>query len=276
MPGPPVLAPSSTAVTYPGLFPTVMDLLKRSFRLIGVLAGGESSQGLSGDDFNDALFAANQLLDSWNTERLMVWGILRNVYNLQAGVQTYQLGPQQTGTAATTLDQVRYSKIERYGIISLTNAAQPLELPIEDLSYIDWQSIPVKNITSALATKVYDDRAFPQRNLNFYPIPNVAIQAVVYPWTQVTQFTGLTQSLAFPPGYLRALAYNIAMELAAEWPGDPSRMPLVMKIAADAKAAVKSLNIVDLTMACDPMVVGTIRGGVYNWLTDEPISKGFS
>jgi hypothetical protein len=274
MPGP-VLPPTNATTTFPGLFPTVTDLLKRSLRIIGVLSGGSQGSELSADDFLDAMFSGNQLLDSWNTERLMVWGILRNVYTLQSGVQTYQLGPQQTGTAATTLDQNRYSKIERYSIISLTNAAQPLELPIESLTYIGWQAIPVKNIQSALSTKVYDDRAFPQRNLNFYPVPNTNIQAVVYPWTQVTQFTGLTQQLAFPPGYLRALAYNIAMELFPEWQGNPALLPVVQKIAVESKAAIKSLNVVSLEMACDSMVVGGVKGMIYNWLTDEPISKGY-
>ena len=255
--------------SFPGMLLASSDIINSSMRLIGVLSAGDT---LPSGDMTDALASLNQMIDSWMNERLMIYTILRNVYSLTSGVQTYQLGP---GTGATILDQSRYPKLERAGIISLNNAAQPLELPLEMLSDVGWQAIPVKNIQSALPVKLYDDNAFPQRNINMWPIPNTNVQLALYLWTVLSQFPDLVTQFSFPPGYMRAIRFNLGVELAAEWSGDPAKMPLVMKIADESKAWIKSRTVVSTEMSCDPAVVGGTKGGTYNWLSDTPIAKTF-
>jgi hypothetical protein len=49
---------------------TAGDQINRALRLLGVLAEGETP---SADMSNDALTALNQMIDSWNTERLSVF-----------------------------------------------------------------------------------------------------------------------------------------------------------------------------------------------------------
>jgi hypothetical protein len=49
---------------------TAGDQINRSLRLLGVLAEGETS---SASVSQDALVALQQMIDSWNTERLSVF-----------------------------------------------------------------------------------------------------------------------------------------------------------------------------------------------------------
>src|SRR5271154_2295927 len=169
MPGP--VLPPAAPVTYPGLQLAALDIISSALRLIGVLAAGETAPGYQA---NLALQTLNQMVDSMSAQKLMIWSILRNVYTLTAGIQTYQLGPSTPVTTASTLDQQRYTRMERAGIIYLGNALQPLELPMTILTEVGWAAVPVKNIYSSLPQWLYDDKQFPQRNLNFWPIPNVA------------------------------------------------------------------------------------------------------
>jgi hypothetical protein len=270
MPTGPVLPPSVPSSSYPGLQITALDIINSAMRLIGVLAAGEQ---LAGQDANTGLSILNQMVDSWQIERLMIYAILRNVYTLTPGTQTYTLGG--TVVNSTNLDVLRYTKIDRYGILSFSNPSQPLELPLDYLTEVEWAAIPVKAIQSALPTKIYDDNAFPARNLNVFPVPNgsYAVAIIAYAWTPIGQFLSFSQQYTFPPGYLKALRYNLAVDLAAEWPGDPANFPLIMKIAMESKAMIKSNNVTPQPMACEQVVLSQTRGAQYNWLADTPISK---
>src|SRR6266699_7095490 len=102
-------------------------------RLIGILAAGETADA---GEMADNLMVLNQMLDSWNTERLMIFTLLISEFPLVAGQQVYTLG------AGGNFNIPRPSRIERMSIVNLANPAQPLELPMEMLSDEDWQTVP--------------------------------------------------------------------------------------------------------------------------------------
>lgn len=240
------------------------DLIASALRLIGVLASGESP---SAAEANDCLTILNQLLDLWNAERQLIFTIQMNEFPAVLGQQTYTLG---TGG---NFNMTRPARIERYSVVNLNNPAQPLELPLDILTHELWANIPVKIINSSLATKVYDDGAFPLRNINYWPIPTTnPVNFRFYSWVALNAFPDLVTDETFPPGYLKALRYNLAVDLAPEFGvGVP---PEVAAVAASSKGALKSINTPLLDMKCDPSLVGT--GGskkVYNWLTDGPSTR---
>src|SRR5215813_9162525 len=202
---------------------TAIDLITSALRLIGVTASGEQP---TGEEASDALVILNQMIDSWNEERLNVLTITISNFSLTTGTQVYTLG---TGV---TFNATRPAAIYRISIISLANPAQPLELPMEMLTDAQWREIPVKNITSALPLKVYDDGSFPLRNLSYWPIPTIAVQTAIYGWTALTQFASQSTDLTFPPGYLKALRYNLAVDLAPEFMDGASASPSVLAQAA--------------------------------------------
>ena len=234
---------------------TGLGIIKSAMRKVNALATGEEP---SAEESADALEILNDMVDTWNAERLSIFTIDRNEYSLVVGQQVYTYGAGGDFSAA------RPARIERAGILSLNNPVQPLELPLEILDYDGWAGIPVKNLGSALPSKLYDDGAFPLRNLSFWPFPNASIVKVAfYVWEALTSFD-LGTDHTFPPGYARAIRYGLALDLAPEF-GVPVPAA-VAALAISSKAVISSMNLPAPVMRCDPAVVGT--RGVYDWRTD--------
>jgi hypothetical protein len=70
---------------------------------------------------------------------------------------------------------------------------------------------------------------------------------------ELTQPAALTTELAFPPGYLRAFTYNLAMEIAPEFGVEPS--PQVQRIAMTSKRNIKRINNPDDIMSMPYAIV---------------------
>jgi hypothetical protein len=230
-------------------------------RLIGALASGEAPTAA---EANDALLVLQQMIDSWNADRLMCFTITISEFPLVVGQQVYTLG---TGG---DFNIPRPARIERTSIVSLTNPAQPLELEIDYYTDLDWQDQPVKIINSSLPQAVYDDQNFPLRNLSFWPIPTQPVNTRLYCWTQLTTFDLNTTDVTFPPGYIEALRYNLAVQLMAEMPGDYNQATfgIVTAKATETMGRVRSINVPMVQSFCDPFLSN--QGGYYNYYSDEP------
>jgi hypothetical protein len=254
----------STPANFPGLAVYGADVINAALRSIGAIAPGESATPA---EAQDALLTLNQMLDGWMTQRLLCYAIVRYVYAPAALKQVYTVGP------GGDVNIQRPPRITSVGVINQPSSTQPIELPIDMISENQWRDIPVKNTVGALPIKVWDDNQFPLRNLSFWPIPNVNVSFALYLWQIISQFADANITLySFPPMYLRTIRYNLAVELALEFPGDPELMPGVMKLAADSLSEIKQSNPVDLTMACDPALVNP-KMDLYNWLTDMPAGR---
>ena len=238
------------------------DLIASAMRVIGALASGETPTGA---EAADALLVLNQMLDSWTAERLTVFTITIGEFTLIPGTQVYTMG---TGGL---FNVPRPAKIDRASIVSLNNPAQPLELPIQLYTDGDWQQVPLKIVNSTLPQGVYDDGAYPLRNLSFWPIPTVANKTRIYSWTALTQFPDLVTDILFPPGYPEALRYNLAMRLIAEMPGNfnPLMAQMAGGFAVESLARIKSINMPIIQAHLDASLKG--RGGRYNYISDMPV-----
>jgi hypothetical protein len=248
---------------------TCLDVISSALRLIGVLASGETPDAAVA---NDSLSVMQDMIDSWNAERLMVYYIPRLVFTLNVNQGTYLYGSADpTNPIVPDFNSPRPAKIDRMGIIWLGNALQPLELPLEYLTVSQWQQVPVKNIPSTLPQWVWDDQGFPFRGLNFWPVPTVADQITIYPWTGLTTPATLTTQLAFPPGYQKAMRFNLAVDLAAEFPVVPgSVLGPVQQIAIESKAIVKSINAPIIDLRVDQALTQN-GNGLYDWRSDMPV-----
>jgi hypothetical protein len=231
-------------------------------RLVGALASGEVP---TNDEAQDALTCLNQMLDSWAADRLMVFTITIDEFPLVVNQQVYTYG------VGGNFNGQRPARIDRMSIVSLTNPDQPLELPIDYLTDWDWQQVPVKNIQTTLPQAVYDDGNFPLRNLSFWPIPTAPVNTRIYHWTQLTQYSSLTTDNSYPPGYIEALRYNLAVRLMAEFPGgfDPVMSAVTQPLAVESLARVKSMNLPLIEAFCDAALTG--KSSRYNYYSDTPV-----
>lgn len=242
------------------------DLIASAMRLCGVLANGENPEA---SEAQDAFLILNQMIDAWTADRLMIFTVNRSgPYSLTPGQQTYTMGPVVV-PGIPQLVAVRPPSITAMGVIVLTNPLQPLEIPLEMLTDQQWAAIPVKNIQSSIPLKVWDDGGFPNRVLSFWCVPNTLVQVVPYVWQALQQFADLFTDYTFPPAYLKALRYNLAVDLAPEF-GVENLNPITAAQAITTKAEIKKVNSPIIELSCDPAVLGS--GGIYDWRSDTFIN----
>jgi hypothetical protein len=88
---------------------------------------------------------------------------------------------------------------------------------------------------------------FPNITLTVYPKPTQDLEWHIVSVQELDQPATLATVLAYPPGYLRAFTYNLAMEIAPEFGVEPS--PQVQRIAMTSKRNLKRINNPDDVMA---------------------------
>jgi hypothetical protein len=241
---------------------TANELISRSLKTIGVLASGETA---SSDNVADSLVVLNGMVDSWATQRLTIYAVTRNVFDLSASTQEYTIG---TGG---TFNVVRPLSIQNASIILDKNASsiQKIELPITGpVTVSQWQDVAIKGTTSTYPNLFYYDRAWSAglAKISVWPVPNNSdVQLVLYLPTAVTKFADLTTSYTFPPGYEEALRYQLAVRLSVEFGSQLDQ--LTYQLAAESFADIKRANLGDETLGIDPAL--KTSGGRYDWRTDQ-------
>jgi hypothetical protein len=228
---------------------TAGDQINRALRLLGVLAEGETPTAQMSED---ALMALNQMIDSWNTERLSVFSTIDQIVEWPVGSINETLGPtgslvRTNGTAVRPIlvDDATYFKDPSTGVsygIKLINQQQ-------------YDGIAVKTVTSTYPQVLFVNNTFPDIDMFIYPRPTRLLEWHFISVEELTQPAALTTELHFPPGYMRAFAYNLAMEIAPEFGVEPS--PQVQRIAMTSKRDLKRINNPDDVMSMPYAIVAT-------------------
>ena len=223
---------------------TAGDQINGALRLLGILAEGETP---SADTSQDALTALNQMIDSWSTERLMIYNTIDQVYLWQPNLITQTLGPTGDfiGHRPVALDDSTYFKDPSNGI----------SFGIKFINQQQYDGIAVKTVTSSYPQVMWINMEYPNITMSLYPKPTKILEWHFISVQELDQPATLETNLAFPPGYLRAFRYNLACELAPEFGVEPS--PTVARIAMASKRDLKRQNNPDDIMAMPYSIVAT-------------------
>lgn len=235
---------------------TVLDLITGSFRLLGVLAGGEQPRA---DEAQNALSSLNSMIESWNLEKLMCYAVLPQTFPLVAGKLAYTMGVGGDWDAAWP------SRIENVKLLYNTGTNPEMVLDIAIINRDQYLSFIVPSTSSTIPMWVYIDDGFPLKTFYFYTVPSIVNSVDIFAWSEITAFPDLQTEIILPPGYERALRFNLALELAPEYGKEPS--PIVAAGAATSKATIKSFNMRPLYMQVDQALTAQKAG--FNWLTGE-------
>lgn len=205
------------------------EIINGSLRLIGALAEGEVP---SAETSADALMAMNQMLDSWNTERLMIYNTIDQVFTWPSDQITQTLGPTGdfVGLRPVALDDSTYYR----------DASTGVSYGIKFINQQQYNGIAVKTVTSTYPQVMWINMEHPDITMTIYPKPTRALEWHFVSVQELAQPATLATELAFPPGYLRAFRYNLAREIAAEFGIEPPRT--VSQIAMVSKRNLKSQN----------------------------------
>jgi hypothetical protein len=225
------------------------EQINRALRLLGVLAEGETS---SASVMQDSLMAMNQMIDSWNTERLSVFSTIDQIVEWPVGSINATLGPSGSlvrlnGTAVRPIlvDDATYFRDPQ------TNVSYGIKL----INQQQYDGIAVKTVTSTYPQVMFVNMTYPDIDIYIYPKPTRLLEFHFISVEELSQPATLATILAFPPGYLRAFTYNLAMEIAPEFGVEPSEQ--VKRIAMTSKRNLKRINNPDDVMAMPYSLVAT-------------------
>jgi len=223
---------------------TAGDIITGALRLLGVVAEGESP---SSESAADALSAMNQMIESWNTERLSVFATEDQIFSWPATIISRTMGPSGNfvGNRPITIDDSTYFKDPSTGVsygLKLINQQQ-------------YNGIALKTVQSTYPQVMWVNMTYPDIEMYIYPVPTRVLEFHIVSVEELTRPAILATTLAFPPGYLRAFRYNLACELAPEFGVEPSRQ--VQRIAMTSKRNLKRINNPDDIMAIPYSIVGT-------------------
>ena len=223
---------------------TAGDQINRALRLLGVLAEGETP---SASVSQDCLTALNQMIDSWNTERLSVFNTIDQTYIWPAGFITRTLGPSGdfVGVRPVLLDDATYFR----------DPGTNVSFGIKFINQQQYDGIAVKTVTSTYPQVMWINMEYPDITMTIYPKPTRDLEWHFISVQELDQPATLATNLAFPPGYLRAFTYNLAMEIAPEFGVEPSAQ--VQRIAMTSKRNLKRINNPDDVMSMPYSLVAT-------------------
>lgn len=223
---------------------TAGELIKGSLRLIGMLAEGEEP---SADTMQDSIMAMNQMIQSWDTERLAVYGTMDQVFTWPAYEMTRTIGPTGNfvGERPIEIDDATYFKDPSSG----------LSFGVKLINQQQYDGIAFKTVTSTYPQVLWVNNSFPDMTMTIYPVPIKALEWHIISVETLHEVTSVATDIYFPPGYLRAFRYNLAMELAPEFGVEPS--PQVVRIAMTSKRNLKRVNNPGDLMAIPYPIVAT-------------------
>ncbi len=229
---------------------TAQTIIDRALRLIGAIASGESPTTA---ESNDGLTALNAMVASWQTEKLNVYSFVDTAFTLVATDASYTVGP--AGNFALT---PRPPKIENVYV-----RASDIDYPVELIDKDKWISIPDKTSDSDIPIYAYYEPTLPTGTLQLWPVPNTAYSLHIVTWTSLAELASLATTITLPQGYERALAYNLAIEVAPEYEKQPA--PSVVSIAMESKAAIKRVNNRPMLMNSElGYIVGGQRSNIFS------------
>jgi hypothetical protein len=223
---------------------TAGDQINRALRLLGVLAEGETP---SASVSQDALMALNQMIDSWNTERLSVFSTQDQIFTWPSGEITRTLGPSGNfvGLRPVLLDDATYYR----------DAGTNVSYGIKFINQQQYNGIAVKTVTSTYPQVIFVNMTYPDVEMYIYPRPTRDLEWHFISVQKLSEPANLVTNILFPPGYLRAFVYNLAMEIAPEFGVEPS--PQVQRIAMTSKRNLKRINNPDDIMSMPYAIVSS-------------------
>ncbi len=196
-------------------------------RLIGAIATGETP---TADEANDGLLVLNDMLENWSTENLSVWGSGNQTFNLVPGQRTYTIGP--AGNFNTQRPQ---DVDDAYCTFS------GVDFPVVVISQEQYNEINLKSMQQPIVERMLYVNEFPLGICTVWPVPTQALPITLTMKRLLTFPVTLATALTGPPGFLTALRFCLAVELAPEFGMEASTT--VVQVAADAKGDYKRANI---------------------------------
>lgn len=227
---------------------TALDMITRAMRLIGAIGDGETPSSYEAQTGLDAL---NTMLDSWSLDELTVYQIQQQNFSITVGTGTYTIG---TGGAFNGTRPVQI----RGAFFRDSNS---LDFPLEVVEKPEYNRLAQKTDTGYTPEYLYYSPAYPLGSISLYPVPAAAGSLYLDSLYALQSFATLTTAVSLPPGYQRAIEFNLALEIAPEFERDVPAS--VERNAVKSKAAIERINAPAPVLLCDAALVTPGRFNIF-------------
>jgi len=149
----------------------------------------------------------NNLLAEWNAQGLAIYSVAPKTFSLTSGTADYTIG---TGA---TFNTTRPVKVEAWNHKTSSGQATGGK-PVDAATFA-----AVARDRSAQGARIQAlnyDAAYPNGSIHVYPKP-LGGTLELWVWDALTQISDFTAALDYPPGYLQAISYNLALALAPKF-----------------------------------------------------------
>jgi len=224
------------------------DLIRATLRLIGAISSSETPNA---DESSDALEALNLMLGSWGASRFLSASTSKVTHNL-TGASSYTIGVG--GDINTTRPTAIYNASWSVG---------GLDYPLTNLDYADYQNIGIKTI-GGIPEYITLNPDNPLSTIYLFPIPANGTLTLdnIRPATDLT----LADDLPYPPEWIRALKFNLAIEIAPEY--GFSVAPELVAMAKESRDIVlRSMVTIPLAKFDSLLVSGARQSGSKTFIT---------
>ena len=178
----------------------------------------------------DGLINLNNLISSWNAEKLLIPSITKVTKTLVAGTASYTIG------SGGDINTTRPMSISSAFIRDASNYDYDLDIRAME----EYASITAK-ITQSQPRYLFYNPAYSLGKIYLYPTPDDSTDTLhldlVVPLAEIA--TGAT-TVDLPNEYKRALIYNLAFDLDPSF--DSGSEMSIAAIASQSKAVLKRLN----------------------------------
>lgn len=232
---------------------TCVDMVSAALRTAGVTGVGQTPLA---EDINDGFQLLLEVIELWKRERFMAW---RNIELItpSTGAQSYTMPDRPP-----RLDAAFARLLVGQQIAGVYNAG-PVDFPLAIIeSQSDYADISLKQLTTFPAAVWYSPD-FPTGSLWFWPIPPAGqFNLHVFYRAGLPTYTALTDPLALPTEYIRALRYELAALLQMNYglPANPGFVAALMGTRAQIKATNAHIRNARMPAALVPQMPG--QGGI--------------
>lgn len=228
---------------------TALAIITTAMRKIGAIATGETP---SAEETTDGLQALNDVLESWSTESLAVYGSLPDAFTTVAGQSTYTFGPggNWNSDRPTVID-------------NLYTTVNGVDYPATEWTLEQYNAVAIKTQRQPIVERWIFINDAPLAQVILWPTPSQATPIVIDAPRILTAVAGPATTMILPPGYARALQYAVGEELAPEY---GSTIDISAR-ARSSKALIKRANRTSRTMSFDPTLAPAFDAGssIYGW-----------
>lgn len=226
---------------------SALDIITGAAKLIGVVF---KSEVLSDDEANDGLVVLNDMLDSWSNEELTTFAYTLESFSL-TGATSYTIGSGGNFNTSRPIN-----------IVTAVVRIATIDYPLKSITQEEYQQqIALKSITSPIPQFIAYDNAYPLGTINLFPVATSGSTLRMLSNKPLANLSALTSTVDLPPGWKKALKYNLAVDLAPQYGQQPD--PSIAQQARMAKGAIMRATAINNAMPLIPSDVArySIYGG---------------